>query len=371
LLGGHRRASAMVANVATPTCGIAMGKAATSHMASAPILPFLMIFGGCMSSIVFIEYVVKGDPNSGNFINATEFVFVLIQSIPGRLQPGAWRFRPLRATWMSHLLHALLWVAMSTLANYVFAYNISIPIHTLFRSCNVIASLIFGYLFFGGRYNLRQVLCVLVITLGIFLASIGDAQKFFSAPPCPGCASYGGGASTAEFTKWGMGIAMLVCVQCIQATLGHTQALFYRRFSDRGSRDELADEYLFTSHIASLLMILALWEDISQAARLAFASPVLSDLVPIPRRLLWMVLNNLTQLACIKGVFRLSANYSPLTVNITLSVRKFLSVVLSAAWFGNPWTSFHSLATVLIFGGVFVYSRCPSPPAADSAKKAA
>merc|ERR1719259_715774 len=108
--------------------------------------------------------------------------------------------------------------------------------------------------------------------------------------------------SSEEFARWGMGVAMLVCVQCLQATFGHTQAVFYRRFSDRGARDELADEYLFTSHVASLLMILALWEDISRSARLAIISPVLCDLVPVPRRLLWMALNNITQLACIKGV---------------------------------------------------------------------
>merc|ERR1712050_447506 len=110
-------------------------------------------------------------------------------------------------------------------------------------------------------------------------------------------------------------------------------------------------------------------EDITRSAQLAIATPVLHPLLPLPRRLAWMVMGNFTQLMCIKGVFRLSANFSPLTVNVTLSVRKFLSVVLSAVWFGNPWTHLHSVATLLIFGGVFAYSRCPSAPAAASGKK--
>lgn len=323
-----------------------------------------------MSSIIFMEYVLKGDPNAGNFINATEFVFVLLQSIPGRLEPGAWQLLPLRASWASHAQHAFLWVSMSTLANYVFAYNISVPIHTLFRSCNIIASVCLGLFFFNQRYTLKQFICVLIITVGIFFASIGDARKFWSGSTCKDCAP---GTpvqplNDVEFGKWTVGIAMLLCVQLFQATLGHTQAVFYQRFSNQGTKDQLADEFLFTSHVVSLFMILALWEDISSSALLAVATPPLHPLLPIPRRLCWVVLNNFTQLACIKGVFRLSANYSPLTVNVALSVRKFLSVVLSAVWFGNPWTYLHSIATVLIFGGVFAYSNCPKAEALKAKK---
>merc|ERR1719482_1435000 len=91
------------------------------------------------------------------------------------------------------------------------------------------------------------------------------------------------------------------------------------------------------------------------------SSPSLLDIFPLPRSIVWVLLNNVTQLICIKGVFRLSAHYSPLTVNITLSVRKFLSVLFSIVWFGNAWTMLHSVATVAIFGGVFAYSQCPAP----------
>lgn len=351
--------SVRVANVVGPLFAN-LGRADTN-----PVSPYIMVFGGCMSSIVFMEYVLKGDQNAGNFINATEFVFVLVQSIPGRLEARTWRPRCLKASWSSHAQHALLWVSMSTLANYVFAFNISVPIHTLFRSCNVIASLILGRLFFAHVYSVKQVACVIVITIGIFLASIGDASKFWASTTCADCGHVPKWHMSSDaLGTWTLGIGMLVCVQLFQATLGHTQAIFYRRFQDKATRNELADEYLFTSHVASLLMIVVLWEDICRSAKLAAATPILSPWVPVPRRLAWMVLNNLTQLACIKGVFRLSAHYSPLTVNIALSVRKFLSVVVSATWFGNPWTGLHSIATLAIFGGVFAYSQCQAPAVA-------
>eukprot|EP00928_Gymnodinium_smaydae_P001394 TRINITY_DN10510_c0_g5_i2.p1 TRINITY_DN10510_c0_g5~~TRINITY_DN10510_c0_g5_i2.p1 ORF type:complete len:423 (+),score=113.57 TRINITY_DN10510_c0_g5_i2:100-1269(+) len=354
--------------------------------AAAALMPFGMVFGGCMSAVVAMEYVLKRDPHAGNLLTLSEFAFVLAQSIPDRVDRQTWSLKPLRMPWSCHALHAGLWVSMSILVNYVFGFNISVPLHTLFRSCNVIASALLGWLAFGQRYTLRQLACVVVITVGIFLGSIGDARQFQST--CNGCgdglngtAAAGSGASRSSdsggdadgdpdgLLRWSFGVAMLVLVQVIQACLGHAQAGFYSKYQERGTRGELAEEFLFTSHVASLLpLLLLLRGDIVAAGLRALDSPpAWPGVVPVPVTLLWMLLNNLFQVVCIKGVFRLAATHSPLTVNITLSVRKFSSVVLSILWFGNAWTSLHSLATVAIFGGVFAYSQCapPPPPAAS------
>merc|ERR1719213_132456 len=84
-------------------------------------------------------------------------------------------------------------------------------------------------------------------------------------------------------------------------------------------------------------------------------------LVPgVSAGLVWLTANLVTQAICIKGVFYLSASYSPLTVNLTLSVRKFASVMLSVVLFGNPWGTKHVVASCLIFGGVFAYFQKPA-----------
>eukprot|EP00931_Biecheleriopsis_adriatica_P108895 TRINITY_DN83165_c0_g1_i1.p1 TRINITY_DN83165_c0_g1~~TRINITY_DN83165_c0_g1_i1.p1 ORF type:complete len:358 (+),score=76.39 TRINITY_DN83165_c0_g1_i1:42-1115(+) len=330
------------------------------------LLPFFMVFGGCMSAVIAMEYVLKANPKAGNLLSLSEFAFVLIQSMPSRVESksGSVGLRPLLMPLSSHVKHAALWVSMSVLANVAFGFNISVPIHTLFRSCNVIASVLLGYALFGQRYSFKQLLCVLVITVGIFLGSVGDAKQFFGS--CVGCG--GGskpaadGSSDAGFLRWITGIVLLLFVQLLQGFLGHTQALLYKRHSDCGKKGDLSEEFLFTSHLVSFLPFVFLWEDVMAAARFALATPPLSEALPVPSQFLFLLLNNIFQLICIKGVFRLSAHYSPLTVNITLSVRKFLSVVVSILWFGNTWTTLHSIATVAIFGGVFAYSQCSSPP---------
>lgn len=196
------------------------------------------------------------------------------------------------------------------------------------------------------------------------LGSIGDAKAIskgcdgIDCGPAPSPAQ-----NSHDLAIWGAGIGILVCCQIIQAILGHSQAVFYKKFQDRAPRNQLADEYLFSAHVLSLLMIVGLWKDIAHSARLAFATPPISAFLPLPQGMVWLLLNNASQLVCIKGVFRLSAHYNPLTVNITLSVRKFLSVMFSIVWFGNAWTSLHSASTLAIFGGVFAYSQCAAPPA--------
>lgn len=333
-----------------------------------------------MSSIVSMEYVLKADPNAGNLLTLSEFVVVLVQSIPGRLDRGcgAIRPRPLIASWGSHALHALLWVSMSILVNYVFAFNIAVPMHTLFRSCNIIASVVVGWLFFQQRYSWQQLTCVCVLTMGILCGAFGDASKFAGASACKDCGHDSAGPAPpaskldadAAFRLWTVGIVILAFVQVLQGTLGHLQATFYKRFADKAPKNVLADEYLFTSHAASLLPMLFLWQDIASSGAAAMATPAVSTFLPIPTRVAWILVNNFTQLICIKGVFRLTAHYSPLTCNITMSVRKFLSIVFSILWFGNPWTNMHSLAAVFIFAGVFAYSQCPrTADLVDSVKK--
>eukprot|EP00913_Durusdinium_trenchii_P024175 g22697.t1 len=149
-----------------------------------------------------------------------------------------------------------------------------------------------------------------------------------------------------------------LCSASARFSLGNVQSNYYRIYKDLAPKNELCDEFLFTSHIVALAPLFFLKEDIMAAAESAWFSEPL-PLVPVPSRLAWLFINNVSQTICLKGVFRTSACVSPLALTIILSVRKFLSVVVSIVIFSNPWTILHSIATVLIFGGAFAYSQAP------------
>jgi len=161
-----------------------------------------------------------------------------------------------------------------------------------------------------------------------------------------------------DLLVWGVGIAILVVVLFVQALLGHLQRTFYAEVGVEYQK-EVAEEFLLTSHLFGFIPCLFTWPHIVEKWDLLFTSPPIHALLPLPFALCMVILNNVTQAICIKGVFYLAAAHSPLTVNITLSVRKFLTVVVSILYFNNPWTPLHSVAVWLVFGGAFLYSYNP------------
>jgi len=215
------------------------------------------------------------------------------------------------------------------------------------------------------------------VSVGVFLASMGEA-KAISSPSanCVGCSDAPPANAVAEddgsLSVWATGIAMLAFAQFLQGVLGHTQAGFYKKYADLAPKGELCDEYLFASQVVALFPLFFLRENITTAAVSALQSPPM-PFAPVPSRIGWLIVNCFANMICLKGVFRTSSIVSPLTLTIVLSVRKFLSVIVSIVWFSNPWTHWHSVSIVLIFGGAFAYSQAPEEPASaldDDKKKA-
>jgi len=129
---------------------------------------------------------------------------------------------------------------------------------------------------------------------------------------------------------------------------------------------------MFTSAIASLIGSLVFIDDIKlHFLRTMESTPLqISPFgISIPSQWIWIVGNNVTQLICIKGVYALSARHTALAVNITLSVRKFCTVVISVIYFSNPWTELHTLACLFVFCGAFCYASGDKILAARAKKR--
>ena len=59
---------------------------------------------------------------------------------------------------------------------------------------------------------------------------------------------------------------------------------------------------------------------------------------------------------CISSVFELTSHVSSLTVTLVLTLRKFASLVFSIIYFGNNFTLYHWLGTVLVFVGTLIFT---------------
>jgi len=59
---------------------------------------------------------------------------------------------------------------------------------------------------------------------------------------------------------------------------------------------------------------------------------------------------------CIRAVFVLTTECSSLTVTLIVTLRKFLSLLISIAYFNNAFTVTHWLGTALVFAGTLLFA---------------
>jgi UDP-xylose/UDP-N-acetylglucosamine transporter B4 len=135
-------------------------------------------------------------------------------------------------------------------------------------------------------------------------------------------------------------------------------------------------ENLFYSHFLSLPLFLPFlrsmmrqFGELSASAPLTFPwtqSLLMSELpirlqsginqLHVPSQLAYLVVNVLTQYACIRGVNLLAATASALSVTIVLNVRKLVSLLMSIWLFGNKLSPGTLLGAVIVFGAGGMYS---------------
>jgi len=336
----------------------------------------LCVFGilaGCGVNVVFLEMITSRDKGAGALITFAQFLFVSLFGMSQHLLAGK-RKIPL----VYHLLITLTFFSVSLLNNMALSYNISMPLHMVFRSSSLAASLFLGSLVFGKSYGREQIYGVLLVTFGIFLTTAADANVksngWFWKQPMNTCCdgdpveddvvvrNLGSPESVVEeYRRWLVGLAMLSFALFASAGLGHLQEWIYSKFGKHSG------ELKFYSHFFALpLFIIFRGKEIADSAGAWNHSPGLGfqrcpeflDRLFGEIPLLWLLLvgNVFSQLLCISCVYRLTAVSSTLTCTMTITLRKFLSILFSVLYFQNPFSNAHWTGTCLVFAGALLYS---------------
>ncbi len=359
------------------------------------------ILVGCGINVVFLELITKRDPGAGGLVTLAQFVFVALMGLGDAFEMNGWRIR-LRARkvplW-THVAVTALFFVVNLMNNAALGYGISMPLHMLFRSSSLGASMLLGWLGFGKSYKGRQIQGVLLVSLGIIFTTAADARYKMSVAAsgksccqdggqdggrnfgdsCKGersCQSQGGQDNASEqeqddaFMTWLFGLGMLTCALFLSAALGQVQEILYKRYGG------ISSELKFYSHCLALPYFLlfqygslatriqdwnqseTLFEVLSKArpdALQMVENLGMGYFIKIP--LLWILLlcNVASQLYCVSGVYRLTAISSSLTTTMAVTFRKFLSIIVSVWYFDNPFSKLHMVGTLLTFTGVGVY----------------
>lgn len=368
-----------------------------------------LIFGGCCSNVYALESILNLSSDTGTLITFLQFTAIALYTLPSQLtfRVTATEKKPLQPTktvWLPRLrerkaplrkwiMFASQFVMINTLNNAAFGYKISLPLHIILRSAGPVASMAVGRVWAGRRYSWQKVAAVGMLFAGVVLAALSDA----GAKPGEKVDKGSEDDAANVLTEQAPGFALLTLALLLSAVMGVWSDGIYSRY---GRSTAIANEQVFYGHLLSLpffaLQVGTLrsqWTQLMAASEVAFprarVSPLSKGETPMakflyaaaaanelakqrqlgwqqrwfsvgmfdnaPKAIVYLLLNCITQIACISGVHRLSTQTSALTVSIVLNVRKVVSLLLSIYIFGNELAAGVLIGAVVVFGGGLLY----------------
>ncbi|XP_037782469.1 UDP-xylose and UDP-N-acetylglucosamine transporter-like [Penaeus monodon] len=306
-------------------------------------IPILLVFIGCCSNVVFLELLVQDEPACGTILTFAQFLFIAIE---GFVVTMDWGRKKNAIPIKEYLVLMAMFFAVNVTNNMAFGYKISMPLHIIFRSGGLIASLVMGMLVLGRSYSLSKYLSVIMITLGTIICTFASAENLEETSD----------PADSTFTTWLTGIGILTFALFMSARMGIFQEMLYVRHGKHPR------EALFFIHTLSLPGFLLTWGSIAEhVAKFSSSAPLpalvhVPWLASVPRLWLYLVGNVLTQYLCVGSVFKLGSEATSLTVTLVLTLRKFMSLVFSIIYFQNPFTMNHWVGTVLVFAGTLIFT---------------
>ncbi|KAI8365102.1 UAA transporter [Blakeslea trispora] len=325
-----------------------------------------LIFGGCCSNVFSLEVLVTDAPKSGQLITFGQFVFVALEGLRHHLTWGRFgpKLKPTVVPLSNWLALVTMFFIVSVLNNLALGYNISVPLHIIFRSGGLIINMILGALLLKKKYSLGQIVGVLFVTAGVIWATLDNASAH----------NDNNSGSTTEFIT---GILLLLVAMILSAGMGLFQEVTYKKYGKQWR------EGLFYTHFLALPFFLFFYKDLLAQVVAYQRSPLMSlpdifqqipmmgainELLPeaILSKLkvfyvhkLWafLIMNVLTQYVCIAGVNRMTSVATSLTLNLVLNLRKFSSLLFSIIYFDNDFGFGAIMGTILVFFGTLVYTH--------------
>lgn len=259
-----------------------------------------LILGGCCSNVFFLEKLIRQHPESGELLTALQFLVISVLSLRNFGNPRKW------------LVPSLIYFVVCVLNNRVWAYHVSVPVHTIVRSSGTALSMLIG-MALGKSYSRRQIVGVVMITSGVAMSTVLKDSE--------------------QSTKTGLVLLSMATV------LAAVQS-WYASSIEGGTWQQS----LCMTHTLCLPGFLLFRDSILSQAR-EFSAQDLG----------WLFLNCTTQYLCAMGVNKLVMTKGPVALNVTLTLRKFISLAISAVIFGGV-SGRVLVSGLLVFTGSLVFS---------------
>lgn len=318
------------------------------------ILIIGLIFGGCCSNVFTLEKIVTNNPESGNIVTFAQFLFIAIEGYIHFFNKNRPPFYleenkvPLKR-WS---LTIIMFFMISVLNNSVFIFKISIPIHIIFRSSGTAVVMVIGWLIAKKTYNKIQISSAVLLTIGAIITTLYKDHNIFEKRDEGSEEAVGLLAILSHDVLFFIGIGVLLFAAILMALLGLYNEETYKRYGKHWQ------ENVFYSHLFGLPIFLFMLPRIITEFKGLLTYPESFNILgfELPKQVVYLALNVLTQFFCVRGANMLAGNTTALTVSVVLLLRKFTSLLLSMWLFNNRLSATGSFGAFLVFFGAFLYS---------------
>ncbi|CAD6199956.1 unnamed protein product [Caenorhabditis auriculariae] len=312
-------------------------------MATSAVGPIFGVLGSCMGCMVFVESIAKQEPSAMNLMTFSTFLFIATHGLFFTSKFFTVKNQiPLKG----YVKTVSMFFIVNVVNNQALNFHVPVPLHIIFRSGSLLATLLLSVFLVGKKYSMRKYVSVVAITVGIIICTLATSSQEKNS-----------GLSMEEASKhykeWAIGIGMLTFALLASAYLAICQQQMYEVYGKH------PDEAMFITHFVSLPLFLIMGGDILSAADKLSASkpyPILSSFLPVPSLWVDLFASCILQYLCIKYVYQLNSRVDSLTVTLVVTLRKFLSLIVSIIYFKNPFTPTHWLGAVLVFAGTLAFA---------------
>lgn len=317
------------------------------------VLAILSLFGGCCLNVLSLEeLLVDNTDQLGNVVTFTQFISVILVELPNfvSFNGKGIAFKSPKIPLFIRVASALLFFTGSVLNNNVFMYNISIPLHIVIKCLSTVNTMVFSSILLKKKYSFTQISAALLMTLGAIIASLFRSNEITSWHNLlRDVQSF----NSSDKSMIGM---LLLSVSTISMSL--LSVLNEYTFSKYG---RFWQESSFYCHLFSLPLFpfftsLNLRKDLALLMQSKKSFPVPDTNINLPRNLVILFLNNLTQFICVQSVNLLASLTDAMTLSVVLLIRKFASLLLSVYVFGSDMSKTAVCGTVIVFSGAALYS---------------
>ncbi|XP_047991604.1 UDP-xylose and UDP-N-acetylglucosamine transporter [Leguminivora glycinivorella] len=312
-------------------------------------LAICMVFVGCCSNVVFLELVVKEDPGAGNLVTFLQFLFI---AFCGFCTVGKFGTAKRNIPFKQYLILVGFFWTSSVANNYAFDFNISMPLHMIFRAGSLMANMAMGVWILKKQYPALKYMAIFMISAGIAICTIQSSGEVKAPRETHSDAEEEARLKFIDWLWWCLGITILTFALFVSARMGIFQESLYSKYGKHPW------EALYYAHLLPLVIWLPSAGNLIGHIKLAAeTAPVTFLGFTMPIQVLWLLLYVVTQGLCISSVYVLTTECASLTVTLTVTLRKFVSLLFSIVYFQNPFTVGHWIGTLLVFIGTLIFTE--------------